>query len=185
MKVATYSDHHFLPFWHSPKNPNGFFDPNAISEWTCEGYGIDGKDVQKNRPATEHYIMPVLMGLFFLDLPGVMAHVSMIFDHEKRTIDSPKRIWVQITTEPKEWDDTPIVKDNKVQVEHLWGGDNKTYNPFGFLKIDADEKEIHTSEFWIKFFLSKLKEEKEEVCRLTNEARSEAELVEKRYSVIP
>lgn len=188
MKVALYNGHHRLPFWHSPSNPNCLFDPSILGDWIFKkNEAKDGKWVENKYPAVEHSIMPILNGLIALELPGVMAHVSIIFDAKEKIVEYSKRAWVQLTTEPSENDANGlpvIVKDDIVQVEHLWGGDNGTYSPYDFLDKDGSEKS-NTAEFWTAFFLKKLRETKEEACKEAEEARTEAEHVLQKYSIIP
>lgn len=180
MKIATYSNHHFLPFWHNPQKPDGFFDPNNLNDWTF----VEKKET---KPAIEHWVMPILNGLFSINLPGVMAHMSIIFDSKKKIIETPKRVWVQITTEVLDFDGVPvIIKDDvdDVAVESLWGGDNGTYSPFDFLKDGYNEEEVKTPGFWAKFFLERLQEQKREAIYVSENARAEAEKILKKYSVI-
>jgi len=190
MKVALYSSHHFLPFWHTPQNPDGIYNPANLNDWRFLAREAEEEDV-KAFPANEHWVMPILNGLFSLDLPGVMAHVSMIFNFREKVISVPKRVWVQITTEASEQtaEGLPIVvKDDEVQVKNLWGGDNKTYNPFQLLDKEKSIDEIGKrlmSEFWTTFFLEKLQQTKKQTSQEANEARAEAERVEKLYSIIP
>lgn len=188
MKVALYSSHHSLPFWHSPRNPDGIYNPSMLGGWTFKAREAEEDDA-KIFSATEHWVMPVLNGLFVLNLPGVMAHVSMFFDFKEKRISAPKRVWVQITTvtATETAEGIPIVViDDKVQVKHLWGGDNKTYNPFQLLGKEKSEEEIaKRHEFWMAFFLEKLQQTKKSVCQEATDARVEAERVEKLYSIIP
>ena len=188
MKVALYSSHHSLPFWHTPAHPDGFYNPANLDGWTFRAREAEEED-EKAFPATEHWVMPILNGLFTLDLPGVMAHVSMRFDFRNKEISAPKRVWVQITTEATEEvvEGVPlVVNGDGVQVSHLWGGDNGTYHPFQLLeKKDYESDEAKTPEFWTAFFLGKLQLAKKEACQEANEARAEAERVENLYSIIP
>jgi hypothetical protein len=184
MKVALYPSHHCLPFWHEPANPEILFDPSALEGWTYEkNNGFEKGEV---RPATELHVMAVLNGLFALEIPGVMAHTSIIFNPQKKSVSFPKRVWVQITTEPSEEDESGlpvVVKDGKVQVMHLWGGDNRTYTPFELLGNRPVEGE-KTPEFWTKFFLAKLREAKKAACEDAEKTRSKAERILKSYSTV-
>lgn len=179
MKIALYKHHHELPFWHDPYNPYALFDPTVVEDWIC-------KDRDGDFLAKDHLIMHVLKGLLALDIPGVMAHVSFIIDVDLQTVKSPKRCWVQITTQAAKNDDDglPIViRDNKVQVTHLWGGDNGTYSPYGLL---PDERDEHlTAEFWTNFFLEKLRKRSAEARQEAREAIDEAKKTIQAYNLIP
>lgn len=177
MKVALYNSHHQLPFWHRPKNPYGIFDStllNMLPDWTYKKDEWDEEHYcQKTGPATEHYMLPVLNGLLALNLPGVMAHVSLCFDSNKKAVYSPKRVWVQITTESALTDANglPVVvqENGGVAVTHLWGGDNGTYTPYQLLGKEPVEGET-TPEFWTKFFLDQLREVKGRLQKKYEEA---------------
>ena len=191
MKVGVYSYHHYLPFWHSPKNPDGMFNPTMLEGWTYQKRnGPPGTPGYVHCPAVEHWIVPILNGLFSLQLKA-MAHVSIIFDFEKQMISLPKRVWVQITTEPKEQTtnttgNIPIVaKDGIVQVEHLWGGDNKTYHPYQLLDKNMDEETTKSPVFWEQFFLSKLCQAKANAVQEAEDAIAMAREILETYSVIP
>ncbi|MBT6691078.1 hypothetical protein HOB10_01950 [Candidatus Parcubacteria bacterium] len=180
MKVALYTSHHSLPFWHDPKNPYALFDPKAIEGWTCDS---------KNGvlPAEEHSVMPILNGLLALDIPGATAHVSIILNPHENTVEYGHRCWVQITTEAEEIDndDLPIVvREGEVLVAHLWGGDNATYTPYQLLDKDPVEGE-RTPDFWAKFFLEKLQTTKERACKRARSKISEAEETLRYYDLIP
>lgn len=180
MKVALYKSHHSLPFWHSPENPYGLFNPDILHDWSYQHYG----EVCGKNPATEHFMMPVLNGLLALDIPGALANVSIIFDTEKKLIFPPSRdrYWIQITTEPKKWKKgLPVVvnKNGKVKVYDLWGGDNGTYDPYQLIK--ETPKELHSAKFWTKFFLNRLRETKKKIEKKAKEATEELRI----YSIIP
>lgn len=186
MKVATYDHHHLLPFWHTPVNPEYLFKKSDLNGWTYLGRVHQDKPMTK-LPALEHWIMPVFDGLVLLDLP-VMAHVSFVFDEEKRMIERPKRIWVQISTEPIEWTETElpiIVKEGKVQVESLWSCADTSYDPFNLLPYGYDQEKAKTPEFWRDFFHAQLLQAKAEAIKEVNEAMAEAERLVRAYAVIP
>ena len=187
MKVALYNDHHSLPFWHSPKKPVCLYDPDTLRDWVFKRDEIeDGRWIERIYPANEHSMIPILDGIRALELPGVMAHVSVIFDTDEKTIRYSKRAWVQFTTEPSETDANGIpivVKENVVQVEHLWGGDNRVYSPYDFLSKDIPKESV-TSEFWTAFFLNKLRKAKERAFKDAEEAQAKAERLIRRYSLI-
>lgn len=192
MKVAMYRSHHELPFWGGKHNPNCLFDPSILVDWTFEksvSAVVDGVDcvVDKEFPASENILMPILNGLLAINMLGVMANVSLFFDHEKKSIVVPKRVWVQISTEPEEKDEQGlpiVVKDGVVQVSHLWGGDNGTCSPFELLGKELVE-EKNTPEFWTKFFVEKLCEAKKKALEEANEIIVEATKTLRCYSVIP
>lgn len=180
MKVALYQDHHFLPFWHSPRQPNMLFDPEALEGWMYIAR-------EKKEPASCCWIMPVLNGLLSINLIGVMSHVSIIFDPDNKTISSPKRVWVQITTETKEQDGNgiPIVVKNRIiQVIHLWGGDNGTYHPYALIGKELS-KEEDTPKFWEDFFLKELRGAKASFKEEAREARAEARRLERIAKIFP
>lgn len=180
MKVALYCSHHSLPFWHSPKNPYMLFDPTAIEDWTFDSRG-------NVLPAEQHSVMPILKGLLALDLPGVMAHVSIIFDPHENTVEYSKRCWVQITTEPEEFDndDLPVVvRAKEVLVTHLWGGDNGTYTPYQLLSKEKVTGE-DTPEFWTEWFIAQLRQAKAIAHQSAEEDIREAQATIKAYSLIP
>jgi hypothetical protein len=175
MDVALYFSHYSLPFWEKPENPYGFYEPSIIKGWTFMEGG-DGRVF----PAETHFMLPVLNGLYRLELPGVMAHVSFILDFKEKTIISPLQTWVQITTEAKEKDEkgvSVVVKDGFVQVKSLWGRENRTENSFDFLeshqKLQGDPR---TEEFWADFFLKRLREKKAIAYEKAKKALAEAEL---------
>lgn len=180
MKIALYTDNHYLPFWHpSPQQPKELFNPT-----------IHGAQVlavgEGTQPIVESWIWPVLMGLHAIDIP-VLAHVSAFHNFEKPgTWYYAYRTWVQITTLPTDVNDAGIpitTKDNKVIVSHLWGGDNGTYTPYELLDEGKRQLSLENSrpEFWHDFFVKRLKATK---ITVTNEARLALEKARK-YSVIP
>jgi len=181
MKVALYDSHHSLPFWSNPKNPYGLYDPKHL-----EGLFFQATE-RRLRPASEHYMVPVLNGLLSIDYPGIMAHVSIILNYVDGEFRSAHRVWVQFTSEPVEWGDDRlpvVVKDGVVQVEHLWGRDNGTHNPFGFLGSKSVEGE-DTPEFWADFFMKKLYGVKIETQEEVRNAMSEIARLERIIALIP
>ncbi len=176
MEIAIYSNHHFLPFWQRPSQPEILFNPNVFDGMFCEVAG-------KLFSAREHHMNPVLKGLMILDLPDVMAHVSLILDLKENRVHLPKRVWIQITTQARYRDENNlpvVVKNGEVQVKHLWGGDNGTYGPYQMLEKQSIDEKI-TPEFWKEFFLNELRKEKREAI---NEYKRSKELLEK-FSSIP
>lgn len=173
MQVALYPNHHALPFWHNPAQPKIMFDPADMADWShhyredCEVVTVLLKD---------HWAWPVLMGLHLLDIPSVMAHISISFDKKKRTFDLPKRKWVQISTLPQKTNAQGIpivVSRGKVKVQHMWGGDNGTYTPYQLLGKETVEGE-QTPEFWTNFFLTQLRETKKGITEKATKAIKES-----------
>jgi hypothetical protein len=181
MKVALYSSHHSLPFWHSPENPNIMFDTSYLGNWTYINAGNE-----LDQPAMEHWSIPILLGLQKINIPGLMANVSIFFDKKTRKIIVPKRVWVQITTEPKTFrDDIPlVVEGGNVKVEHIWGGDNKGYWPNDLID-EKDKEKTGNCSFWHDFFLFKLKKVREETIQDAEKKINEAISTIKIFSIIP
>lgn len=155
MKIALYQHHHELPFWHQPKQPYAIFDEKEMADYQIDYPESDRVNVD------ESLDWPIFIGLKDLEYPNLMAHVSFIFDSKNKIAKRPKRFWVQITTTPELFgeDGLPVmIKDGKVQVEHLWGGDNGTFSPHTFIK-DFGPKDI-APKVWTYFFSKKLQQEK-------------------------
>lgn len=159
MEIAFYQDHHFLPFNDEARNPDYLYDPSNIKSWTYQD------DNNRTRKASSHYMMPILRSLYALNLPNVMAHVSLIMDRDTKTIKSCKRVWIRITTMPADYDGVGlpiIVKNGVMQVNGLWGYANNSYRPHQLLG-DQPVPGEKTARFWSKYFLERLAEEKAEV----------------------
>jgi hypothetical protein len=157
MKVGLYSDHHNLPFNDKGTNPHSIYDSNGFDDWVCEKHG-------KLHPASTFYLMPVLNGLNAINLPGLMAHVSVITDPIGKIIRSSKRVWVQITTSPVE-DELGfpcVIRDNEIQARLIWNGCDQAhiYTPYDMLQGSGNI--IDTPEFWKEFFLAELRNAKNE-----------------------
>lgn len=154
MEVALYKDHHDLPFWHEPRQPWGMFDIKMV-DWLTN---IGSDDYLK---VVQNLMWPILLGLHYIDQPNIMAHVSFFCFHPKKKRHLyMKRYWVQFTTIPKKRTKTGkpiIVRGKKVQVVHLWGGDNGTYAPTEFLSED-ERKNAGRATFWQQFFMRQLKQ---------------------------
>lgn len=151
MKIALYQHHHELPFWRHPKQPYAMFDEKELASFTLN----DPESPNEiGVPVSVTSDWPILIGLHNLQIENLMAHVSYIFDLEKRTAKRTKRFWVQITTLPVEEEkNIPlIIKDGEVNVIHLWGGDNKTYHPTQLIKYAVGVSDIWDSKFWTYFF---------------------------------
>jgi hypothetical protein len=182
MKIAMHSSHHALPFWQSPRQPTEMFDPARHSSLVMQFSG------EEKTPVSETWLWPVLTGLKAIEAP-IMAHVSALCGcRGDGTFHFPKRIWVQITTLPKEKTETDIpvvVKDEKVTVKHLWGGDNGTYSPFGLLpdKDEYDPKK-HTTEFWRDFFTGELHGAKREMYDDLRQKQAEAAEAQALYNEV-
>lgn len=162
MQIALYSNHHYLPFWSHPKQPDAVFDPNAMSDWQ---YGvIEGKPV----PVKETWVWPIMIGLVLIELP-IMAHVSATFAEGR--VEIPHRMWVQITTLPREFDPDGfplVVKEDVVQVKSLWGRDNGTYDPRQLFAVTFEER--MRSSTWKNFFEKSLREARSHVEKTFLEA---------------
>lgn len=177
MKIVLYSSHNCLPFSLYPSDPDGLFDPNILEGWTCSEEWDEVKKCSAKKPAREHPMIPVLEGLHALELPGAMAHVSIIFDPINKTVNWAKRSWVQITTETGELDKRGIpviVRDGKVQVSCLWCCDRTIYSPYELLD-EASRAHANTPEFWTDFFLGMLRAETKKARDKAEEAKCEAE----------
>ena len=155
MKIAFYSSHYFLPFWCDPKNPVAVFNSSRMAKYKATICG-------RTFFLEEDLVWPVLEGLRLIDLP-LLANISLIVVDERQVFDFPERVWVQITTLPEcQENGMPIVvEDNEVSVVHLWGGDNGTYRPHGFVGSEIKREVFFAPAFWADFFLDKLKEAKE------------------------
>lgn len=150
MEIALYGGHHSLPFWHNPQQPKEMFEPRRHKKRKLFFAGTP-------QIACESMLWPILMGMYAIELPLVMGHISAFCRHRGKW-HFPKRIWVQITTLPpgRNAHGIPIVvHDGEVMVKHLWGGDNKTYTPYQFLGQKAVAGE-ETALFWQHFFEQKL-----------------------------
>ena len=114
----------------------------------------------------------------------------MIVDTEKKEFEYPKRIWIQISTLPEEFKgEIPVViKDDKVLVKHIWGGDNGTYNPHAFDGApeynETKETQEHTEQ-WVLFLIKKLKDVKKNVVEEAQEEIKKMRNRIKLYSLIP
>lgn len=190
MKVALYSGHHSLPFWHNPKQPEILFDESmADKNVVFEVFeSIDenrGRFVTKEVPAKDFWIWPILKGLLDIDLQ-LLAHVSILFDRHTETFSLPRRVWIQISTLPNEVDQNGIpvvILDGKVQVEHLWGGDNGTYTPYQLLGRKPVDNE-QTPEFWTQYFSEQLVKAKQAAVREADKAVKETASIADKYAAV-
>lgn len=181
MKTALYGGHHDLPFWGNGQQPNIMFDPVTMSGWK-----YDTRD-EGQIELHEGWMWPILVGLSLIEFP-LLAHVSAGFIDGK--IVPIKRMWVQITTLPTEEDENgfPLVVKPFSQgknVEHLWGGDNGTYSPWGFedVKSVSDEDKLKP-EFWKFYFERKLLDQRDEAIQKSEKAAAEARRLIELYSVV-
>lgn len=126
MEIALYQDHLFLPFWENPQNPEYLFEPSMIN-WVIKGRNGSIAHCKLK----DHYMMPVIQGIQTIDIPEVMAHISLAVDQKGKRLKEPMRIWIQFSTSPEEFSDgLPVVmRDEDLQVVHIWGSNNGTYNP--------------------------------------------------------
>ncbi len=182
MLIALHATHHSLPFWHRPKQPNELFDPETHAKVIFHGQSEREKVLVKDT-----FMWPILMGISAIDLPQVMAHVSAFCPCiGDGSVHWAKRKWVQFTTVPEEKvGEIPlVVKGEKVQVQHLWGGDNGTYSPFDFLKDRKDDDPLPDASFWKNFFLKELRDAKRETLSKAAKASRKAEELTKLYEVV-
>jgi hypothetical protein len=184
MKIALYQHHHELPFWHHSTQPYAMFDEKEMASFKTEY-------IQRDEPKIinmhESSTWPILIGLQNLEIQNVMAHVSYIFDLEKRTAKRTKRFWVQITTLPVEEEkNIPlIIKDGEVNVIHLWGGDNKTYHPTQLIKYAVGESDIWDPKFWTYFFEKMFNNERQSLEARIQKAKNEVEKLEEVLKFYP
>lgn len=180
MKVAFYGTHHNLPFADEGKNPDMLFDLSMFLDWQSH---IDAVD--RYGPLSEHWVSPMLEGLSMIEMPGVMAHISLLAQPEKSVLVIPYRVWVCVTTEPTETDENglPVVlKKGKPQVSYLWGSSEKCRtSPLGYLDNVNDNM---PAAFWKELFSREIREKKAQVVALQNEKIANATAVIACYSVI-
>lgn len=162
MRVALYENCEQLPQWGSKLMHLRLFEPEKFQEWTYEDINEDGKEKIVG-PISEYRMMPLLMGLHQLDIPGVMAHVSLHVNEHAKKVSSPFEtsdrygyIWVRITTDPGSTNEKLAI---------LWGNDNDYYyfnhestrrraqTPFDLLEHSSAGM---TAPLWGEFFRAKL-----------------------------
>lgn len=148
MLVAIYPEHHDLPFWHYPKLPSTLFGL-YMGEFRVP-YPPSPYSKLENEA-----IWRVLVALHELEIPNLMAHVSLGMHLQRKMVWYPKRIWVQLSTVPeKSIGEIPLtVVDGRPLVTHVWGGDNETRDPAGLV----GGREL-TKEGWKRFFVARLAE---------------------------
>lgn len=179
--VALYRSHHDLPFWSGPGNPYAIFIPDRYKNIAIENYLGAGRIHTRQGLTSSHYMFPILMGLLNLDLPKIMAHVSINFDRKNNGLVYTKRIWIQLTTIPHEYEldgnTLPIVvRNGKVMVDSLCLTDNQTHSPLQFLGDEVVPGE-ETSTFWTNFFRAKLQAERVAAQQNLAEAKHRARLL--------
>lgn len=182
MLIAIYWNHHHLPFWHSPKQPELLFDPRAMARWRLRYYPEDysAEFSPKTGLLRDSWLWPVFMGLHSLDVRAI-AHVSAFYPNNDGTCSFPKRVWVQITTIPGKTAPGGIplvIEGGKVTVKHLWGGDNGTYMPYQLLGKERGAKEEDTPAFWGNFFAKKLEDERASVQKKALEMANRVRMYE-------
>ena len=166
MIIALYDHHQKLPFGHKPDQPKEMFDPKRHGQKLVNGIF-----------ARTTWIWPILMGLRAIKLPGIMAHVSAfcLCKERGRGWHFCDRVWVQITTLPTETNccgiPLTVRPDGTVTVEHLWGGDNGTANPYQL--IGGSMEGSDTAVFWRDFFLQELRTVKEAAVEKARAAQTE------------
>jgi hypothetical protein len=181
MKVAFCGTHHNLPFADSARNPNLVFDPSMFLDWQSH---IDAVD--RYGPLSEHWVSPMLQGLSMIEMPGVMAHISLLARPGNKVLVIPYRVWINVTTEPTETGENgmPIVlKDGVPQVSYLWSSSEKHQtSPLGFLKNVNDNM---PAEFWRELFSREIREKKTKVVADAEQKIAKANALIASYSVIP
>jgi hypothetical protein len=150
MEVVFYPSHYNLPFTRNVHaracQPMSFFNPIVMRSWVERRSGL---------VAMSNSIWPVLLGLYNLDSPEMLAHVSANFWDGRYSL--PSKTWVQISTVTGIFDVKSIplvVRDGKVLVDHLWGGDNGTITPYQLPENDLIRK--NKESFWEDYFYEEL-----------------------------
>lgn len=184
MKVALYNGDNDLPFWRSPANPNMLFNPKKLRGWRWYDNRVG---INKIYPANKCPLLRVLKGLYAIELPGVMVHVSIKFEPETKTIYEPTKFGVQISTEPEMFDKfglPVVVQIGIVQVLKLWAGDADSCTQFDILKSEqlADQP---PQEFWTLYFTQELQEERRDAFAKAKMQIFQAGELKKLYSLIP
>ena len=162
MKVAIYDDPGYMCLpWNEDYQEGGYF-------------------IYDLKVSYDRRISAVIEGLSDLNLPGVIAHISLPFE---------EKFWVQFTTAPKEVDrkGLPIFVDGgEINILHLWYSAYYYFDDIQNWSDDVAESFFdefcskNNSEFWSSHFLKKLREarlrafEKIEVDRLRLQKRYES-----------
>lgn len=171
MKIALYGTvgsadtHHELPFWHRPKQPSVLFDSKTMG-----GFRMYGVVDEASLVFDETGIWDMLKALESMELPNLMAHVSMPVNQETQQFGGHKRTWINITTLPVEEENgiPLVIKDGQCNVFPIWTVDNGQVTNF---------PKFSTTKIWVEFFTNKISEEK---LRLSKELEKlEAEVKQK------
>ena len=176
MKVALYPHQYNLPSGKVVINPALLFDPSTFGQIKCNSGCCQTS-------AEDHFMLPVLNGLYDFDLPDVIAHVSLNLSRA-REIRTTYRIWIELTTAPHKYnkDGLPIsVKNGKVQVQSLWRVPGWTSYPSEMLN-PSELRDSSKSDFWTSFFLKNLQQSKVEA--LSNNFTHDKKVVQT-YAVVP
>lgn len=180
MLTALYYNHHSLPFWHSPSNPYVIYSFDLLRDYSLE----------KQNDGYNHYMRPVLDGLLKLDYP-LLANVSFNLNIENKTIQPIKRCWVQISSLPEKFNNNilPQIIDEhgKLLVNHIWGGDNGTYNPYSLINKFSEEdydNGRYDANFWENFFHEKLLDTESEFINKISKLQDELSGAKKILSLL-
>lgn len=190
MKIALYPGHHALPFWHNPTQPRLLFDPVVMADWKVEVR--DQEETKKKKQIVtkdisfkDYYLWPIMIGIHEIEMK-LLAHVSLYLENGR--MHGNKRMWVQITTMPKENDSQgiPLVllgKERKVSC--LWGWDNGTYTPWELERAkDVSEEEKRKPEFWRAFFANELRLSKSQATQKAEEALANARALKQNFDEV-
>lgn len=151
MQVALYNYHIDLPFSKNPRQKIGVFVPNYFDN-------VMYTTLSDQQPKTMQNLglIQLIQGLHNIPNKTLIAHISigrffMNKDLSELILQMPEKIWVQITTNPSAIDK----KNSKVQVQHVWGKDNKKDNPFdqlGLGDFGANLVQKQPAQFWEDYF---------------------------------
>jgi len=191
MLVAFYKNWRHLPLGDKPQNPCGMFIHGKVSPFsTTKFFGGDPRHPKGQDIFANHPLWPVLRGMYEINIPEIMGHISCYVDSEKDDeIVYTKRVLVEITTATRDYDPDglPIIldSDGKLQVAHLWGIKKKSVkSPFDLIPKPAPAG-ANTSEFWKNFFLDQLVSTKKERCDQARTQLRNATETLNLYAVIP
>lgn len=181
MLTALYHNHHSLPFWHSPNNPYVIYSFDLLRNYSLE----------KQNDGYNHYMRPVLDGLLKLDYP-LLANVSFNLNIEKKTIQPIKRCWVQISSLPEKFNNNilPQIIDEhgNLLVNHIWGGDNGTYDPYRLISEFSKEEDYYKgrydANFWENFFRERLLDAESMLIHKISELKDELTQAKKILSLL-
>ena len=172
MEIACHISHLFMPATSysgaRPIQPITIFKAGDALKYQLSEQ--DRMGVPAGTFFESHWLYPIFMGLYHIDDLKMLGHISIIFQNcgkGQKFFRLPERVWVQITTHPCEYtgDGIPVVvKDDKLNVRHIWGGNNGTRTPLGLLDSSdliakgkvAGQKEGEIK-FWRDFFLEQIR----------------------------